>query len=186
MVNTSYHSSNYGFGEKEEVKQPKGHFFHTNSSKFSIIHSFNNLISSIKNIFVKPVLNTNTNDKTIKYQQMSHSRVGDWTKDNSILITQGAEETNHWKLEFIKHAKQSIEISGSICGGKVFREALNAIRDRIKECPDLKVHILTTPDLLESEDRVLIKEITKQYPDNSIVLSLGSILIRNCIEWKIM
>jgi phosphatidylserine/phosphatidylglycerophosphate/cardiolipin synthase-like enzyme len=102
----------------------------------------------------------------IQIENLPKIKKSKWKSDNSVLITKNAKETNEWKLDFIKNAKQSIEISGCYCGGEVFREALNAIKDRLQKNPKLKVHILSTPDFLEKADKKLLKYLAKTYPDN--------------------
>jgi phosphatidylserine/phosphatidylglycerophosphate/cardiolipin synthase-like enzyme len=113
--------------------------------------------------------NTQELDLEIRSQQQTdvkNIRVGQWTKGNSAFVTQSSQETIEWKLEFVKSANHSIEISGSICGGEVFRETLFAIEDRIKQRPNLQVYLLTTPDLLEKADRDLLKILAEKYPGN--------------------
>lgn len=130
-----------------------------------VISSLDKLLASLTK--VKRSLSEATSlDKEIKTQQEAVVGVGQWTYDNSILITQNAKETTDWKLKFIREANHSVEISGSICGGKVFREALIAIEDKIKANPKFQAHVLSTNDLLEKEDRKLIQDLTKAYPNN--------------------
>jgi len=93
-------------------------------------------------------------------------KVGEWTEDNTILVSKSPEKTIGWKLDLIKAANYSIEISGTYAGGKVFRDALEAIEARIKEKAALQVHILIVPDLLESKDKKLLKRLSKDYPSN--------------------
>ncbi|MCE5319110.1 MAG: phosphatidylserine/phosphatidylglycerophosphate/cardiolipin synthase family protein [Parachlamydia sp.] len=114
----------------------------------------------------RPLSATTTLDKEIKTQQEAVVGAGQWTYDNSILVTQSTKETTDWKLNFIQQANHSVEISGSICGGHVFREALKAIEQRIQANPQFQAHVLSTNDLLEKEDKKLIQEFKKAYPLN--------------------
>lgn len=132
--------------------------------------------------FEKLKIRENDINISVNKTELTNKKEGgeeDWTKDNALLITKSASETNEWKLELIKNAESSIEISGSISGGKVFRDALRAVEDRIKERKDLKVHILTTSDLLEEEDKQLIEEMNKKYPRNFYCLITNRHMNRN-------
>ena len=46
---------------------------------------------------------------------------------NSFFITENSKETGEWKLTLINSARKSIEISGTFCGGHIYREALRMI-----------------------------------------------------------
>lgn len=128
----------------------------------AILDKFLSHLTKVK----RPLSATTSLDKEIRTQQDAVVGVGQWTYDNSILITKSARETTDWKLKFIQEANHSVEISGSICGGKVFREALKAIEQRIKANPHFQAHILSTNDLLEKEDKKLIEDLKKAYPRN--------------------
>jgi hypothetical protein len=91
-------------------------------------------------------------DTEIKKDQDSKYTVGEYTDDNGVIVTENPKETTEWKLALIKNANSSIEISGSYCGGEIFREALHAIDKRMEERPKLKVSLLSVTDLLEKED----------------------------------
>lgn len=82
----------------------------------------------------------------------------------NILVTQHAKESNDWKLKIIKKAKKSIEISGNYCGGKIFRDTLNTISKKLDKNDKLQVHILSSPELLQSADLSLVDKISKKYP----------------------
>lgn len=100
--------------------------------------------------------------------------LGQWTTGNAIHVSGSAKETTQWKLDFIKSAKKSIEISGSICGGKVFREALQAMAERMEKVKKLKVTLVTTPDLLEREDIALLNKMAKVFPQQFEYLNASS------------
>jgi phosphatidylserine/phosphatidylglycerophosphate/cardiolipin synthase-like enzyme len=84
----------------------------------------------------------------------------------SLKVHASCEEMLNWDMEFIRHATQAIEISGSFCGGKILRQILELIDQRTQECPQLKTHILTSPILLEEQDKQMIKMMRKKYPHN--------------------
>lgn len=170
MNSTSKAERHLGFGEINQSHQAYINTLQQGNIIERILAVVLRAIQSLNKLFGSVELNTAGIDNEIsnlysnKTGLISH-KVGAWTENNSILVSQSAQETNEWKLEFIKSAQYSIEISGSICGGKVFREALRAIKDRLKEAPDLNVHILSTPDLLEPEDQKLLEELVNTHPN---------------------
>jgi len=157
----------YGFGEySKPLKETKAYSNFPNPIRF-LCRKISQLFHYIIKSRVPPHMGNL--DKEIRVRQpedVSQTSVGEWTKDNSILVTKSAAETIDWKLELIKSANHSIEISGTYAGGEVFRNALKAIKERITSKPDLKVNILIVPDLLEKKDKKLIKKLHEDYPNN--------------------
>lgn len=97
--------------------------------------------------------------------------LGKFSDDNSGFYTRHAKETSQWKLDLIRNAKQSIELSANFCGGQLFREALDAIEETIersvKEGGNLQVYFLGTDSpVIESEDKDKLKALQQKYPDN--------------------
>jgi len=100
-------------------------------------------------------------------------KLGQFTK-NHILSTEHVKESSEWKLDLIKNAEKSIELSGNFCGGKLFREALDIIDATIQRSkaknpngdPKLKVHVTASENLVESEDRKKIELLRKKWPKN--------------------
>eukprot|EP00012_Vannella_robusta_P004368 CAMPEP_0206191800 /NCGR_PEP_ID=MMETSP0166-20121206/5571_1 /ASSEMBLY_ACC=CAM_ASM_000260 /TAXON_ID=95228 /ORGANISM="Vannella robusta, Strain DIVA3 518/3/11/1/6" /LENGTH=630 /DNA_ID=CAMNT_0053608159 /DNA_START=15 /DNA_END=1903 /DNA_ORIENTATION=+ len=92
----------------------------------------------------------------------SQRALGSQTANIHVCTT--GEEANEWKLKLLRAATQSIEISGNYCGGKCFREALEIIRDKLQQYEELQVHILSSPELLQSPDVSLANSITKEFP----------------------
>lgn len=91
--------------------------------------------------------------------------VGKFNNENSIVVTKNAKETSAWKLDLLASAKQSIEISGSFCGGPIFREALDVIEKNLKTNNKLQVHLISAPILLDSQDLKKLNSLAKQYPN---------------------
>lgn len=124
--------------------------------------------------FARPIPSTSQLDLDIRRQQNlreDSASVGDWVTHNSVLITKNAKETTDWKLKLIQSANHSIQLSGSICGGKIFRKMLRAVQaqfEKQKQAGDLtlQVHITSTSDLLESKDLELLKKLSTQYENN--------------------
>lgn len=85
---------------------------------------------------------------------------------NTIIVCDNGLEMFGWDLEFIRHAKHSIDISACFFGGKIAREMLAEIEARLEACPDIQVKILATPILLEKEDYEIIDRLKKKYPKN--------------------
>ena len=82
-------------------------------------------------------------------------------ESNDVIVTDNGLEMFHWDLDFVRAAKESIEISAVFLGGEIARELLTTIENRLEQVPELKVYILTTPILLEKEDLVIIERLRK-------------------------
>lgn len=85
---------------------------------------------------------------------------------NAIIVCDNGLEMFGWDLEFVRHAKHSIDLSACFLGSDIARELLSEIEARLEVCPDLQVNILTTPILLEDEDKKIINRLKKKYPNN--------------------
>lgn len=70
-------------------------------------------------------------------------------------------ETFEWKKKLIETAEKSIELSPNYAGGKGFRELLEVIEHRMQIKPELKVHLLCSDSLLETEDRTYLECLSK-------------------------
>lgn len=103
-------------------------------------------------------------------KEIGAAPVGSFNEKNSVLLTKHAVETSNWKLNLIRNAKQSIEISGSFCGGPLFQEALAIIKKRLVENPNLKVHIISANVLLDAKDLKDLDNLEKLFPNNFKVL----------------
>lgn len=87
-------------------------------------------------------------------------------ENHALIVCENGLERLSWDLEIIRYATQSVEISGSFCGGWVFRKILDGIEERLKSCPELRVHILSSEMLLESKDKKRIAWLQSTYPNN--------------------
>lgn len=79
------------------------------------------------------------------------------------------------KKRLINSATTSIEVSANYAGGEKFREFLDLIKQRMEECPDLKVHLILSNDLLMKADKSALKNLEKQYPGRFCYLVTGRI-----------
>jgi phosphatidylserine/phosphatidylglycerophosphate/cardiolipin synthase-like enzyme len=83
----------------------------------------------------------------------------------AVRVSNHATESLEWKKAIISSAKQSIELSGNFVGGEAFRDVLDLMEDRMKLYPELQVHLLMSPDLLESEDLEKLNDLQTRYPN---------------------
>lgn len=91
-------------------------------------------------------------------------KLGAFTK-NHILPTAHTKESSEWKLDMLRSAEQSIELSGNFCGGKLFREALDIMEKSLRTKPKLQIHLTASENLIEKEDRKKLEELRKTYPE---------------------
>ncbi len=65
-----------------------------------------------------------------------------------------------WKKKLIETAEKSIEISANYAQGAAFRELLEVLELRMKQKPDLKVHLICAAEMLEDEDKKHLARIS--------------------------
>lgn len=83
---------------------------------------------------------------------------------NSIIVTDNGLEMFQWDLDFVKAAKESIEISAVYLGGDIAQKLFSALEERLDQVDALQVYILTTPVFLEPKDWDAIERLQKKYP----------------------
>lgn len=81
-----------------------------------------------------------------------------------LLPTQNSFESLNWKYQLLSVAKNSIEFSPNFCGDIEFQVCLLKIEKQMEKYPELKVHILASPDFLKTEDVDLINHLHKKFP----------------------
>lgn len=84
--------------------------------------------------------------------------------NNRVLATKDSAETTRWKLDLMRSAEHSIELSGSYCGGKPFQDALAIIEERLRAKPRLKVRIIAAGSMLERADRSKLRQLEQTWP----------------------
>ena len=85
--------------------------------------------------------------------------------EHSVMISEHGQESMEWKIDLLRKAKQSIELSGNFCGGLTFRRGLANIRLAMQENTILKTRILLSPDFLYDEDLECLKTLKTEFGD---------------------
>jgi phosphatidylserine/phosphatidylglycerophosphate/cardiolipin synthase-like enzyme len=108
----------------------------------------------------------------------THDEIPEIGKETAadIIPLDSVRETFEWKKNLVRSAENSIEISLNYAAGTYFREFLIVLRDRLKEKPNLKCHMLVSHDLLEAADRVCLKKLKKDFPQQFEYLITEGIL----------
>jgi len=89
-----------------------------------------------------------------------------WSENNKLIVCENGLEMFNWDLEFIRHAEHSIEALVCFFGGETAQTLLAEIETRIKEVPQLQVHMLASPVFLQASDLELLNRLQSQYPHN--------------------
>lgn len=100
---------------------------------------------------------------------------GAFDTGSSFLVSQSAPETDMWKLELIRSAKQTIEISGSFGGGANFRYALDVLDKMMDENPKLKVHLMLMTTLMSKQDLKALEAVAAHHPEQFLALQTTAI-----------
>jgi phosphatidylserine/phosphatidylglycerophosphate/cardiolipin synthase-like enzyme len=104
--------------------------------------------------------------------------VGEFDSRSAVMVTRDAAETTHWKLELLRHAQHSIELSANFAGGPEYREGLRLMAEAMERNPQLKVHLLYETVLMDPEDRALTEGLKERFPDQFHA-------VKNAIELEI-
>lgn len=86
----------------------------------------------------------------------------------NLRLGRSADEGYAWKKKLIRSAEQSIELSANFAGGHEFRKILTLMEERMKEKPQLRVHLLINPEMLEREDSLYIDRLKTAYRDRFV------------------
>ncbi len=89
---------------------------------------------------------------------------GQYYANTSVLVPAHTTEAAEWKLDLVRSAEHSIEWSGNYFGGRIFREALEVMEEKMQRNSDFQVHLISSPELLESEDYRRLEELSARYP----------------------
>lgn len=89
---------------------------------------------------------------------------------SNVIVCNDPWEAFQLKLAMIKGAQKSIEWSFNFCGGEVFRDVLTALKQRMAEVGELKVHLIMSDDFLEKEDIQLLEELKLLHPEHFFYL----------------
>ncbi len=96
---------------------------------------------------------------------------------NQIIATDNGLEMFHWDLDFVREAKESIEISAGLFGGEIARKLLSAIETRLEQVSELQVFLLTSPILLEKEDWQIIERLRQRFPRNFHIEHASTVVV---------
>lgn len=89
----------------------------------------------------------------------------------NLRLCSRVEDSLQWKLDLIKSAETSIELSPNFAGGRVFQEVLRAIEIRMAEKPDLRVHIIVSKDLLWKGDLKKLARLKSRFRNRFVFLT---------------
>lgn len=87
----------------------------------------------------------------------------DFIEADSVYVSKSCEETNALKIELARHAKSSIQLSGSFIGGKCFRDFLDATLEAFEknktEGRFLEARLIGSGALLEDLDHEKLEAV---------------------------
>lgn len=95
---------------------------------------------------------------------------------DEIIICENGTEMLHWNHAFLEKAEQSIEFSACFLGGDVCQGLLSAMERQLEAKPELQIHILTTPILMEKRDEALVERLRARFPERFHLVHAYNIL----------
>lgn len=95
----------------------------------------------------------------------------------ALIVCDNGREMLGWDLEFLRYARESVEIGACFLGGDVARLLLTAIEERLECVPTLQVYLLTTPTTMEPPEREQIIHLQENYPHNFHIQYTSSVTV---------
>lgn len=89
---------------------------------------------------------------------------GGFTEGNALLVTKDAAETTRFRSEMIRHAKQSIEISGNFGGGAIFMDTMKDLNIALNASQELTVHLLFSRDFITADETRELEQLASHFP----------------------
>lgn len=89
-----------------------------------------------------------------------------YTHNNKVLVTKNGRETTEKRLQLIREAKQSIEISGNFGGGNDLHNLLKELEDAIVREPKIKIHVMFSDTFVRDDHLHKFDALQSMYPDN--------------------
>ena len=113
------------------------------------------------------------------------SALSNQTFSTEAFPTQHSADTEVWRMKMIESAQHNIVISGNYCGGKAMMATLDKIEERLKEVPDLKCVIISSPKFLDENIRTRLEGLKSRFQNNfSLVLSPDVVHIGNGLKFS--
>lgn len=112
----------------------------------------------------------------INRHNIPHIKISPRLTSCEALPTVHGAETELWRKRLVAAAQKNIVVSGNYCGGKSFVEFLHLIEGRIREVPDLKVVILSSPNFLQGNSAKKVNFLLKTYPGNFSLIETPDII----------
>jgi phosphatidylserine/phosphatidylglycerophosphate/cardiolipin synthase-like enzyme len=91
-------------------------------------------------------------------------RVGEFDTRTEVLVTRDAAETTLWKMELIRNAQQSIELSPNFAGGREYQQALQLAAEAMERNSALQMHLLYEQFLMDDLDIALTEQLAERFP----------------------
>ena len=98
--------------------------------------------------------------------------VGQYVRSD-LFVEQDGTKSYEMKLAMLESAQKSILLSPCFAGGECWQKALDIIERRMEECPELRVTILISNDLLQPDDIVRMEDLQEKYPDRFNLMMVG-------------
>ncbi len=87
---------------------------------------------------------------------------------HSVYVTKSTDDTTWWKLELLRNAKQTIEMSAGFAGGDIFLKVLAIFQEQLAKNPNIQIHLMISQNsgLLSDGEKSQLSDLAKRYPNN--------------------
>lgn len=99
------------------------------------------------------------------FTQALYGEFAERETSNALFVCENSLEMLEWDLKLIEQAESSLEISLSYCGGKTLKRVLDAVENRMRACPQLKVHLLAIPTFFSPEEKNRFQCLQNHFKD---------------------
>lgn len=106
-----------------------------------------------------------------------------FVEGHSVYVGKNTTDTSEWKVELLKNAKISVEMSCGYAGGERYLEVCDILRALLETNPNIQIHFMVSQNsgLLSKSDQKILQELKKNYPNNFkyLITDFSGLLIQS-------
>jgi hypothetical protein len=126
------------------------------------LYGLSALAYKIYQVACKRLSQTTLHPEMIRHNQQRGPQVGERSMCD-VQVINCVDDSYALKLNLLKSAQQSIDITFNFAGGSHYDVVLDIIEEKLQMYPDFKVHLIMSEDLLSEEQVLRMQKINEQF-----------------------
>lgn len=124
--------------------------------------AINAIISNFFNITHPHRYKTTLHPEIIRHNEQEGPKLGELVKTD-VHVINDTTQSFLFKMELLRCAKQSIDITFNFAGGEHFTQVLDLIEEKMKSIPNFRTHFIISRDLLEDDQINRMNEMKERF-----------------------